>query len=53
MEGHPILASVGLAGVLLSGSTQTTGLEAVLFQIMDLLGLALLPTPLYLVGCKD
>ena len=53
MEGHPILASVGLAGVLLSGSTLATGLEAVLFHLMDLLGLALLPIPIYLVGRKD
>jgi len=53
MEGHPILASVGLAGVLLSSSTLATGLEAVLFHLMDLLGLALLPIPIYLVGRKD
>lgn len=53
MEGHPILASVGLAGVLLSGSTPATGLEAVLFHLMDLLGLTLLPIPIYLVGRKD
>ena len=53
MEGHPILASVGLTGVLVAGSMQASGLEAVLFLVMELLGLSLLPVPLYLVGCED
>lgn len=52
MEGHPLLAVAGLSGVTLAGCVQTTGLESGLLALMEILGLAMLPVPLYLVGCE-